>query len=237
MVFDRRFRRNGDKHNMMHKPSNKIVPLFIALLMPTLGLACSRPTETSRTEGVKDKNSPPQYTVALGSFQNLKGTPYLMSTVKSIGWPRSDKLSSYESYDSGGQTQNLVFLDTNSLESRRLFNTNASVIVQTDQYTQKVNGKDVTQWLAYQVVKSDTDGNKRLDQNDLRTLGISSASGKNYVEVLTGISEVFGLTMVNPGKLVVVYGKDKAKTVSIIDLDKRTITATQPVIDLGAQAK
>lgn len=159
-----------------------------------------------------------------------------MASVTNTG-SRSDKFSSYESYNSGGQNHNLVFMDTNSLESHRLFDTNVYIITQTDQYTQKVNGKDVTQWLVYQVLKSDTDGNKRLDQNDLRTLGISSASGQKYVEVLTGITELFGLAMVDPGKLVVVYSKNKAKTASIIDLDKRTIIKTQPLVDLGAQVK
>jgi hypothetical protein len=59
-----------------------------------------------------------------------------MSSVTYPGW-RSNKFSSDESYDSGGQTHNLVFLDTNTLESQRLFETNAYVIVQTDKYSQK----------------------------------------------------------------------------------------------------
>jgi hypothetical protein len=222
---------------MTQKLLNKIVPLFFALLIPALGSACTRSSETPRIEGVKDSNSAPKYTAALGGFQTLKGTPYLMAIMTSTGWSREDKLSSYESGSNGGQNHNLVFLDANSLESRRLFNTNDYVITQTDQYTQKVEGKDVTQWLAHRVLKADTDGDKRLDQNDLQTVGISSANGKQYVEVLTGITAIFGLEMVKPGQLVVVYEKDKAKTASIIDLEKRTIIATKPVVDLGAQVK
>ncbi len=220
----------------MHKPLNKIALRFIVLLVSTLGFACSRLSETPRTEDAKT-GSTPKYKAVLGAFQSLKGTPYLMSTVTSDGWSRSDKSSSYESSNSGGQTHNLVFLDTHSLKSHRLFNTNAYVIVQTDQYVQEVKGKDVTQWLVHQVIKADADGNKRLDQDDLKTLGISSASGKGYVEVLTGITEIFGLTMVTPGKLVAIYGKNKAKTASIIDLDKRTITTTQSIVDLGSEVK
>ncbi len=219
----------------MQKSFNKTLLLFIALLAPTIGLACSHPRETSGTKDAK-ADSTPEYKAALGTFQNLKGTPYLMSAVTSNEW-RSDRSSSYDSSGSGGQTRNLVFLDTNSLKSHRLFDINAYVIIQTDQYTQKVKNEDVTQWLVHQVVKVDTDGNKRLDQNDLRTLGISSASGKGYVEVLTGITEIFGLTMVKPGKLVVVYGKNKAKTANIIDLDKRSIIATQSVVELGPELK
>jgi hypothetical protein len=220
---------------MVQKPFNKIALLLFALLIPTLGLACSRPSENIKTKDAKT-NSTPEYTAALGAFQNLKGTPYLMSAVNSVkSW--SDKSSSSDSYTTGGQTRNLVFLDTNSLGSQRLFNTNASVILQTDQYTQTIKSKAVTQWLVHQVLKSDTDGNKRLDRNDLITLGISSASGKRYVEVLTGLTEVFGLTMITPGKLVVVYSKKGTKAASIVDLDQRSVTATQSIVDLGHDVK
>jgi hypothetical protein len=220
---------------MAQKPFNKIALLLFALPIPTLGLACSHPSDTIRTEDVKASASK-KYTSALGAFQNLKGTPYLMSAVTSTGW-RSDKFSSSESYSSGEQTHNLVFLDTNSLESHRLFGSNAYVILQTDRYTQTIKSKAVTQWLVHQVIKSDTDGNKRLDRNDLIALGISSASGKKYVEVLTGITDILGLTMVTPGKLVVVYSKSGAKSASNIDLEKRSVTTTQPIIELGPEVK
>jgi hypothetical protein len=217
----------------MQKLFKEVKLLLIAVLIPTLGLGCSNPRETPRTEDGKAKSTP-GYKATLGTFQNLKGTPYLMSAVTSNQW-RSGQSSSYDSSDSGVETRNLVFLDTNSLKSHRLFDTNGYIITQTDQYTQKVNSKDVTQWLVHQVLKVDTDGNKRLDRNDLRTLAISSTNGKAYVEVITGITEIFGLTMVNPGKLVVVYGKNKAKTASIIDLEKRSITSTQSVVELGPE--
>jgi hypothetical protein len=100
---------------------------------------------------------------------------------------------------------------------------------------QTIKSKTVTQWLVHQVIKSDTDGNKRLDRNDLIALGISSASGKNYVEVLTGITDILGLAMVTPGKLVVVYSKSGAKFASDIDLEKRNVTTTQPIIELGPE--
>jgi hypothetical protein len=115
--------------------------------------------------------------------------------------------------------------------------TNAYVILQTDRYTQKVKGKTVTRWLAHQVVTKDSDGNQRLDSKDQISIGISSASGKEYVEVLTGITEIYGLTMVNSGKLVVVYGKEGAKSSSIVDLDKRNVLTTKSIVDLGSEVK
>jgi hypothetical protein len=45
------------------------------------------------------------------------------------------------------------------------------------------------------------------------------------------------LTMVTPGKLVVVYGKSGAKSASNIDLEKRSVTTTQSIIELGPEVK
>ncbi len=220
---------------MLQKPFNKIALLLFALLISTLGFSCKGSSENIKTEGAK-ASSIPESTAELGTFQNLQGTPYLMSAVNSVE-SRSDKFLSSESYWKGGQTRNLVFLDTNSLRSQRLFDTNAYVILQTDQHSQKIESKTVTQWLVHQVLKADTDGNKRLDRNDQLTLGISSASGQKYVEVLTDLNKIFGLTMISPGKLVVVYGKKGTKAASIIDLNKRSVTATQSLVDLGPEIK
>jgi hypothetical protein len=220
---------------MRQKTFNMVARLLIAIPLLTLGFACGCSNQPFQTKDIKasvaEKNM-----AALGDFQSLQGTPYLMATVNSID-SRSDKLSTSSTYWTGNQTRNLVFLDANSLASQRLFDTNAYVILQTDRYTQKVEGKTVTRWLAHQVLKNDSDGNQRLDGNDQVSIGISSASGKGYVEVLTGIAEIYGLTMVSPGKLVVVYAKEGAKSSSIIDLDKRSVLTTRSIVNLGSEVK
>ncbi len=218
---------------MWQPPFNAIALLLLATLSPVLGLSCSRVSQPFRNDNVKASE---KYTATLSSFQTLQGTPYLMAAVNGT-WSRSDKLLSSGSYGEGGQTRNLVFLDAGSLASRRLFETNAHVILQTDEYTRKVEGKTVTQWLVHQVLTADTDGDQQLTRDDLQTVGVSTASGQDYTAVLKGLTEIFGLTMVTPGKLVVVYRKDNAKTASIIDLDQRRVLATQPVVDLGPEVK
>jgi hypothetical protein len=220
---------------MRKKTFNVVTRVLIAIPLLTLGFACNRFNQSSQTRDIK-ASAAEKYMAALGAFQSLQGTPYLMATINGID-SRSDKLSTSGTYWTGNQTRNLVFLDANSLASQRLFDTNAYVILQTDRYTQKGQGKPVTRWLAHQVIKSDSDGNQRLDGNDQISIGISSASGKGYVEVLTGITEIYGLTMINPGKLVVVYGKEGAKSSSIVDLDKRNVLTTRSIVDLGSEVK
>ncbi len=219
---------------MWQPPFNAIALLLLATLSPVLGLSCSRVSQPFRSDNVKASE---KYRATLSSFQTLQGTSYLMAAVNDGTWSRSDKLLSSGSYGGGGQTRNLVFLDAGSLTSRRLFETNAYVILQTDEYTRKVEGKAVTQWLVHQVLKADTDGDQQLTRDDLQTIGVSAASGQNYTEVLTGLTEIFGLTMVTPGKLVVVYRKDGTKSASIVDLEQRQVLSTQPVVDLGPEVK
>jgi hypothetical protein len=220
---------------MRQKTLNRATRLLIAIPLLTIGFACNRFNQLSQTKEIKASAAEKNMAV-LGAFQSLQGTPYLMATVNSID-SRSDKLSTSGTYWTDNQTRNLVFLDANSLASQRLFDTNAYVILQTERYTQKAEGKTVTRWLAHQVVTKDSDDNQRLDSKDQISIGISSASGKGYVEVLTGITEIYGLTMVNPGKLVVVYSKEGAKSSSIVDLDKRNVLMTKSIVDLGSEVK
>jgi hypothetical protein len=220
---------------MRQKTLNAVPRLLVAIPLLILGFACSRSNQPSQTKNIK-ASAAEKNMVTLGAFQSLEGTPSLMATVISID-SRSDKLSTSSTYWTGNQTRNLVFLDANSLTSQRLFDTNAYIILQTDRYTQKVEGKTVTRWLSHQIVKNDSDGNQRLDSNDQVSIGISSASGKGYVEVLTGITKIYGLTMVSSGKLIVIYDKEGAKVSSIVDLDKRNVLTTRSIVNLGSEVK
>ncbi|HEY9826338.1 MAG TPA: hypothetical protein V6D19_12895 [Stenomitos sp.] len=216
----------------MRQPLAAIAILSTLLAAFGLSTGCS-----SRKEPLKVATaSPASDTPVLSEFQPLSGTPYLMATVGTTD-ERSEGLKSLENYKSGGQTRNLVFLDSGSLSSQRLFESNAYIIVHTDQYTQKIKGQSVVRWLVHQVIKADTNQDGQLNHNDSITLGISSPSGKDYVEVLDDVDQFFGQEMVSPGRLIAIYQKENAKGVSMIDLDKRSITASRPLINLSSQTK
>lgn len=216
----------------MCKPLAAIAILSTILTAFSLSTGCR-----SRQDPLKTATaSPASDTPVLSGFQPLPGTPYLMATV-STNQGKSEGLASFDHYKSGGQTRNIVFLESGSLISQRLFDRNTYVIVRTDQYTQKINGQSVVRWLVHQVIKADTNQDGQLNHNDLMTLGVSSPSGKDYVEVLADVVQVFGQEMVAPGKLIAIYQKEKANGVSMIDLDKRSITASRPLINLSSPAK
>lgn len=146
-----------------------------------------------------------------------------------------------------GNTRNLVFLDGESLASHRLFDRNTYVISATTQYptrdsdkereSQTKSEKSVTQWLVYQVLKADTNGDGQIDAADQQTLGVTDAAGNGYAEILLGVDQFFGMTMVSAGQLVVVYSHGGAKSVAVIDLANRKVTLTKPLADLGPDVK
>ncbi|NJM64276.1 MAG: hypothetical protein HC851_00715 [Acaryochloris sp. RU_4_1] len=224
---------------------NSLTVLSIVALSSTLLLSCARHNPLTGQSNGSPANTKAEDSLTLTSFQQIQGTPYLLAQLSEQD-PES-RLSSYESSDRIGQTRNLVFLNANSLTSHRLFQTNTFVILNTTQYTHqktKVDGQPtpttsegVTQWIVYQVLKQDTNGNGQLDQTDHRTIGISDAAGQGYTEVLTGVSQFFGETMAESGKLVLVYTQDGVKRVSIVDLKSRRIAVTKAMVNLGVSSQ
>ena len=171
--------------------------------------------------------------MALASFQPVPGTSYLMAPLNEVDSERSKT-----SYDSSiGTTRNLVFLDSESLASSRLLASNQFIVLNTTPYPPSTDGKPATQWLVHQVLKQDTNEDGQLNDQDHQTLAVSDPAGQGYKEVLTGLSDLFGITMGKPGTLVVVYAQAGNKQASTIDLKQRTITVTKPLTDLGVNVQ
>jgi hypothetical protein len=225
---------------------NTLRGLRMMVLSSILLLSCSSQDPRVQQSNGSPANAKKESSLTLTPFQQIQGTPYLLAQLSDLN-SESRWSTSYQSEDRAGHTRNLVFLNAGSLASHRLFDTNAFRIVNTIQYPhQKTNvssqstptaNESVTQWIVYQVLKQDTNNNGKLDQDDHLTIGISDAAGKQYQEVLTGVSQFLGETMVAPGKLVIVYTQDGVKRASIVDLKSQKIAATKAIVDLGAASR
>ena len=87
------------------------------------------------------------------------------------------------------------------------------------------------------MLKSDTNGDGRVDASDQRTIGVTDASGSGYAEVLSGIDENFGMSMLNAGQVVVVYTRGGVKSAAVIDLENRKVVSTKALVDLGPDVR
>lgn len=207
------------------------IALFLVLGLPLIG--CERldsSTVPAPSEDTPASELPPKQ---LSTFQQIQGTPYLMAPINRS----SDRASSFSSYDSGYTVHNVAFLDTTTLASHRLLESNDALIVSTTEYGDLVEGTTVTQWLVHLIIAADTNDDGVLDSRDHKTLATTDAAGQGYVEVITGIDNTFGIVMVEPGALVVTYEQEGDKRVSTLDLNGQTITATQPLVELGAEVR
>jgi hypothetical protein len=185
--------------------------------------------------------------LVLGNFYPIAGTSYFLAEVF------NDRPSSYLSYESarwssfgtGGQTRNLVFLDGESLASRKLYDTNNSFLLSVAPFPQKSSNQVEqssqeivpTQWFVYYIVHQDSNKDDLLNENDLCLLAISDYNGLRYKEILGGVLELYELTMPQNGRLLVVYKLSDGRYTSLIDMQTQEIILTQPLPDLGMEVK
>lgn len=203
-------------------------------------MACNRVPFGRRFSDNQAQATDPKPDKALQAFKSIPGTPYLVANITQVKAGKS-RVSSSEFYSrKGGGIANLVFLDAGSLESHRLFDTNQYTILEAKQYplgeqtpTQDAKKIKPTARFVYQVLKKDTNGDKYLDARDERTIGISDAFGKQYVEVLTDISQLLNLQALTGDRMLVVYVKNGTKMASILDLSQRKVVQTNALTKLG----
>jgi hypothetical protein len=205
-------------------------------------MSCGKQTDYRGQGGTTNTVRPEDRPFHVTQFEQIHGTHYLMAEITEA---QSRTSLSSSSYSEKGNIRNLVFLDGDSLASHRLFDTSAYVILATTQYpTHESDGDSpprsdavVTQWLVYQVLKADTNGDGRLDGADQQTLAVTDASGSGYAEILSGIDENLGMTMLGAGQIVVVYSHGGAKSASVIDLGNRKVVSTKALADLGSDVR
>ncbi len=191
----------------------------------------------------------------LGDFQPILGTNILYAQISqqpSAAGGIVNLVSSISRSEDYGSTSNLVFLDAQTLSSHKLFEANDKIILSVLQFpdpnagsgantvqAQPVQAKPgqsnkAVQWLVYQVTQKNANQPSTATGNLPFSIAVSDADGTGYREILSGLTKTYGINMIDGQHLLVVYTKDNVKSASVLDLPKKTVTATQPIVDLGA---
>ena len=200
----------------------------------------------SREESVV-ANSDELPELMLGDFYPIEGTSYLLAEIF------NDRPSSYLSYESarwssfgtGGQTRNLVFLDGDSLASRKLYDANNFFLLSVVPFPQKSSkpgeqpNQEIipVQWFVYYVVPQDSNKDGLLNENDASVLAISDYNGLRYKVILEGVLQLYELAMLQNGRLLSAYKLLDGRYTSLIDMQTQEIILTQPLPDLGMEVK
>ncbi len=194
----------------------------------------------------KEVDAPPELT--LRSFRQLCGTKYFSAEIVTSGG------SSYYDYGSsrwfefgeggGGLIRNLVFLDSENLQSHTLFEDNHSYIINMVSFPPQVSKNSSTdeepeitpiRWFVYEVAHHDTNQDGQLNRDDTRGIGISDVDGTRYKELIADVSDIYNLTILDSGVLLAIYRQKGNRFATTINLQTRKIIETQQLPDLGIE--
>jgi hypothetical protein len=202
----------------------------------------------SSGSGVKTNPDQPSQLV-LRDFRQLRGTQYFVSEISTSYDTRYVDYSSssrwFEFGESGGQIRNLVFLDSETLSSHKLFDTNQSLFLRMVSYPEqpvKLNESDPEpeivpiQWFVYEAVHQDTNLDEILNQDDLRVIAISDVDGNRYKEMIPDVTAVYDMTILPDGMLLIVYRQKNERFASKINLTEQSIV-TETLPDLGDEVE
>ncbi|PAX60348.1 hypothetical protein [Brunnivagina elsteri] len=231
------------------RPFPKSIRLFIALfLLLILGFSgyrivqyIFRPRFVSNIVNIEtDSNKKTTYN--LNAFISLPNSPYLIASIN-IG---EDYRQGY--YEKGADsTRNFLFFNVNDKSMRYLIPNNNLLFIShntlgkpTESGVNELNNstylgktppnlnslKEVKA-LWYEVVKNDTNNDKRLSGVDKKSIAMSDVSGANYTEVIDNINSVISTYQRDEKVWFVFWSSNNKNYASEIDILAKRVIKTQ----------
>jgi hypothetical protein len=131
----------------------------------------------------------------------------------------SFSISNSNEYEITGYIQNLKFQHTDSTSIRSL--TNNPVLIETITYLNKVAEKTNQQLLVYTMADNDTNGDGKVNSNDIKSLYISKVSGLNFRKLTSEFQELIDWNVIESNnKLYFRTIEDTNKNGQFDDQDK-----------------
>ena len=217
-----------------------LVPLALVLMLLS-GCAPTSQTGSAPTTG----SAPATATKVVGVFNRIDDTDYLIAPIEADSQQErssfSFNLSSGGEYNSPG-IYNYVFVNRHDESVQRLIPTNDFVILQQAGFPERwgtVGERDFPPlaWFLYSVVKTDTNGDKKLARGDRFTLAVSDVGGRGYTELVHDVEAMLGGTLRDPQTLVVIYRAQGSIQLARLDLPGRRVLATTPLPSFGPDVR
>ena len=182
--------------------------LFLALLVISIGFVSYGFIESNRWKNqntvtlAEDKASAPEIeNLQLGGITNICG--------KDIQYVELTSTSSPKSFSSGGYnrtTRNIIFFSGEEMNSHWLFDKNDYLIDNMDQL--RIHGDDCkdkeTVAIYYEIRKSDSNKDQKIDENDLLDIALSLPDGSQYKEIESNVTSVLDHSMNDDGSVLTV---------------------------------
>ncbi|WP_353571728.1 hypothetical protein [Candidatus Albibeggiatoa sp. nov. BB20] len=137
-----------------------------------------------------------------GSMLKVQGSPYLMLPLE---LKQNYKQTYYDK--SASSTLNYLFVNgENNSEQNLLFDKN-QYLINSYYLLSEPSDKNDSPVIAilFQVIKTDSNEDKRLSHADLVTIGISKPNGTAYQEIISNVNQLVGHQMIDKNTLLLLY--------------------------------
>ncbi len=170
-------------------------------------------TETQKNDKVE---------MNLGNFRELEGTPYLMAPVN---YQQNNRQNYYDK--KALSIHNYLFVNVDDKSARRLVPSNDFLFLNAQEVILQRREDKIVRGMWYEVVKVDSNNDKRLSYEDKRTIAISDVSGNDYTEVIDEVDKVLGSHQKNSTTLLVFYKFEGREYVGEISMTKGILVEKQ----------
>ena len=142
--------------------------------------------------------------LSFGSFHRIIGTSVMTADISE----RHASIGAYES-DSKENVKNVVFISTKENKAHMLFPHSNYRILSSKSVSVGTGYSESDPALAftYQFVKSDTNKDQELNEEDSQTLGLAYADGTGAVEILKDFDHLISSEALDASTLSVIYQK------------------------------
>ncbi len=174
---------------------------YIGLVAFVVLVACKQEKETPKVIYEEPKTNNNSRAIDTTSIKiadlpiHMEGTKYLIHPVgdvrvyddfsKVYGSTKTNQvsyaISNYNRFEITGYFENLKFQHIDSTNVKAL--TDEKIQIQTVTYLDRIAANTKKQILVYSVVDRDTNKDKKVDQNDIKSLYISNIDGSNFTKL------------------------------------------------------
>ena len=150
----------------------------------------------------------------LGSFQKVEGQGFFICPL--VASQKYDRL--YYS-KSASSIRNYLFFNPSDTSSRWLLESNHWLINAKHPIYKNFSDDEasVINRYVYEIVKKDTNGDEKLNHDDLKTIYISNYDGTNLIIVIEATDDVMGIHQIDDQSTIIFHRQDGNAQAFIID--------------------
>lgn len=147
--------------------------------------------------------------LVLGDIANIPGyeTQYVRLRSRESGGSFSS------GYSGGREIRNVLFFTGKELTTHWLYKNHTFVINQFSTLTRGFENKEKALAIYIKSIKSDSNGDKSLDEDDLLTISLTDPYGKNYTEINTDVQSVIDYNVVEDGQYLILLLQKNNKVI------------------------